>query len=221
MKNKQNIKNVTLFQLVEAVSKGDHKLLENLELDEFAADAPVDDDATVEDDADFGDDAEVADDAESSTVTVEIDPTAPLADVLRTIADALTADSDDDSDEVVVDDTEEGDETDEDVLDDSSEDETEESEEDEEVVEEDEIELAANNTSMYTAKTKELKREKKTPSVNRSKTADCDIKPAPSKTGEPAKIKELKREKKTPSINRSKTDDNRLKPTERLIDIGQ
>lgn len=215
MKNKQNIKNVTLFQLVEAVSKGDHKLLENLELDEFAADAPVDDDATVEDDADFGDDAEVA---ESSTVTVEIDPTAPLADVLRTIADALTADSDDDSDEVVEDDTEDGDETDEDVLDDSSEDEN---EEDEEVVEEDEIELAANNTSMYTAKTKEQKREKKTPPVNRSKTADCDIKPAPSKTGEPAKIKEQKREKKTPPVNRSKTDDNRLKPTERLIDIGQ
>lgn len=174
MKNKQNIKNVTLFQLVEAVSKGDHKLLENLELDEFAADAPVEDDAPVDDDADFGDDAEVA---ESSTVTVEIDPTAPLADVLRTIADALTADSDDDSDEVVVDDTEEGDETDEDVLDDSSEDETEESEEDEEVVEEDEIELAANNTSMYTAKTKELKREKKTPSVNRSKTDDNRLKP--------------------------------------------
>ena len=229
MKKIKSIKSVSWQQLCEAIENGDEAVIS--ELDEFAAETPAQDE-----DADFtaptDDEEPVEDDTEEGTegglVSVEIDPKAPLSEILRTVADAIEASQSDD--EEVEDDTDEvvEDDTDEEVEDDADADEEEGVEDDTECegdecepVSEDEESVADSDSDMKTAKTKELARTKKTPAINRNKTVDAQLGDIVKQEGDPAGVKPLERTKKTPSINRSKVATSRLNPKKRLTDVGK
>lgn len=86
---KVNVSDVSLKQLFEMFEGGEESNIEGL--DEFEGEAEGEEPEGEEDfgDDDFGGEEEGAGEEGGETVTVEIDPNAPLADVLRTIADAL------------------------------------------------------------------------------------------------------------------------------------
>lgn len=219
MKTKKNIKKMSFSELCEAVEKGNTRILEGFEgLDELdntedtegEGDADFTDDFADDGDAPVVDDTEGDDAPEGGKVTVEIDPKAPLSEVLRVVADAIDGGSDD----LVMDDTE-GSEDTESGDDDLVEDDTVKNE-----AEEDE-ELAAADTNVKTASTKELSRVKKTPAINRKGTADADLGTIVKQEGDAATVKPLSRVKKTPAIDRSKTAKSRIAPHKRLTDIGK
>lgn len=225
MKTKKNIKKMSFSELCEAVEKGNTRILEGFEgLDEL----DNTEDTEAEGDADFtddfaDDDTPVVDDTEGETeaagkVTVEIDPNAPLSEVLRVVADAIEAKG---ADDVVLDDTEDEGEVEDEVEDDeTSDDELVEDDTEKNEAEEDE-ELAAADTNVKTASTKELSRVKKTPAINRNKVVDADLGTIVKQEGDPAGVKPLSRVKKTPAIDRSKTAKSRIAPHKRLTDIGK
>lgn len=204
-------KKLSLVQLMEAVKKNDRRLIESL--DEFSADVPMDDDADFSSDieSDEIEDEDGAEEEVSETVTVEIDPKAPLADILRTIADAI------EGDEEVEDDTEDSD--DEEVEDDTEDDEV--VEDDMSEAEEDEESISDKDTSMYVAGTKDLTRTRKTPEINRKGIMDAELGDIVKEEGEAAEVKPLSRTRKTPEINRKSTADSRIAAGKRLTDIGR
>lgn len=129
---KVNVKSVSLKRLFEMFEGGEESNLEGL--DEFG-DAEDDGAEDTAEDAGEDFDEDFGEEEGGETVSVEIDPSAPLADVLRTIADALDGGSDEgDADEDF------GDDYDEDPADDEPADETEGFEEEPSEDEEDDTE---------------------------------------------------------------------------------
>lgn len=86
---KVNVSDVSLKQLFEMFEGGEESNIEGL--DEFEGETEGEEPEGEEDfgDDDFGGEEEGAGEEGGETVSVDIDPNAPLADVLRTIADAL------------------------------------------------------------------------------------------------------------------------------------
>lgn len=97
---KVNVNEVSLRQIFEMFEAGEDNNLEGF--DEFDNEEGTADEGA---DEDFGDEEDMGDEdfageeeAAGDTVSVEIDPNAPLADVLRTIADALDGGAAEDED---------------------------------------------------------------------------------------------------------------------------
>lgn len=212
---KNNIKGLSFLRLCEALNKG-----EPIEgLDEFASesqDADFTEDTTVEETEGAGETEGETEETESDTVTVEISKSASLPEVLRTVAAAL------EGDEEVEDDTQEETEGSEDeyVEDDTQEEDCESATNP--LVSEDEESVADSDTAMKTAGTKETKRVKQTPAVNRKGTLDsAKLGDIVKQEGDAAGVKPTERKKATPAINRAKVANTKLAPGKRLTDVGK
>lgn len=212
---KNNIKGLSFLRLCEAVNKG-----EPIEgLDEFASesqDADFTEDTTVEETEGAEETEGETEETESDTVTVEISKSASLPEVLRTVAAAL------EGEEEVEDDTQEETEASEEeyVEDDTQEEDCESATKP--LVSEDEESIADSDTAMKTAGTKETKRVKETPAVNRKGTLDAaKLGDIVKQEGDAAGVKPTERKKATPAINRSKVANTKLAPGKRLTDVGK
>lgn len=98
---KVNVNEVSLRQIFEMFEAGEDNNLEGFDEFDNEEEGTADEGA----DEDFGDEEDMGDEdfageeeAAGDTVSVEIDPNAPLADVLRTIADALDGGAAEDED---------------------------------------------------------------------------------------------------------------------------
>lgn len=222
---KNNIKGLSFLRLCEAVNKG-----EPIEgLDEFASesqDADFTEETTVEETegAEGTEGTEETEgeteETESDTVTVEISKSASLPEVLRTVAAALEGEEavEDDTQEETEGETEGSEE--EYVEDDTQEEDCESATKP--LASEDEESVADTDTAMKTAGTKETKRVKETPAVNRKGTLDAaKLGDIVKQEGDAAVVKPTERKKATPAINRSKVATSKLTPGKRLTDVGK